>query len=172
MIDRTAQIGCAYRYTAQRVRTVELDGQRLEVRSLASPEVRVEMKDVFPPQAPTGLVAVPGFEDERAAGQASALTGEQSVVSEQRQPTIDLSWEPVMEAGVVGYRVYRRGLDGDASGAWRQLDSEIVPVAAYRDRTVAAGRRYGYRVTAVDGAGNESARSDEAIEMAPTQESK
>ena len=34
-VDRTAQIGHSYRYTAQRVRSVELAGQKLEVRSFA-----------------------------------------------------------------------------------------------------------------------------------------
>ena len=48
-VDRTALIGHAYRYTAQRVRSVELGGQKLELRGVASVEVTVAMKDVFPP---------------------------------------------------------------------------------------------------------------------------
>jgi hypothetical protein len=153
-VDRTAQIGHAYRYTAQRVRSVELGGQRLEVRSLPSVTVTVEMKDVFPPEAPVGLVAVPGF-----AGATNDST---------QKPTIDLSWEPNMEPRVAGYRVYRHDLGGEAASAWMQLDSELVPVAAYRDLTVVAGDMYAYRVTAVDAAGNESTRSDEVVETAPT----
>ena len=153
-VDRTAQIGHAYRYTAQRVRSVELGGQRLEVRSLPSVTVTVEMKDVFPPEAPVGLVAVPGF-----AGATNDST---------QKPTIDLSWEPNMEPRVAGYRVYRHDLGGEAASAWMQLDSELVPMAAYRDLTVVAGDMYAYRVTAVDAAGNESTRSDEVVETAPT----
>ena len=71
-----------------------------------------------------------------------------------------------MEAKIAGYRVYRRDRD---NGAWGRLNSELVATPAYRDTTVEAGRRYGYRVTAVDAAGNESAPSDEVVETAPGQ---
>jgi hypothetical protein len=143
-VDRTAKVGESYRYAAVRVRTVALGGRSLEVRSAGSGSVTVAMLDVFPPAAPGGLVASPGFDGERAA--------------------IDLSWEPGMEAGIAGYRVYRR-----EAGAveWRRLGSELVAVPAYRDVTVEAGRRYGYRVTAVDEAGNESGPSNEVAETAP-----
>ena len=156
-VDRTAQIDHSYRYTAERVRSVELSGQRLEVRSVASAEVTVEMKDVFPPEAPLGLVAVPGY-----AGEAEVQFGEQA-----QRAVIDLSWEPNLEPRVVGYRVYRRDLDGEATAIWRRLNSELVTMAAYRDLNVVAGRRYAYRVTAVDVTGNESARSGEVVETAP-----
>ena len=152
-IDRTAQIGHTYRYTVQWVRSMELGGRTLEVRSLPSAAVTVEMKNVFPPEAPVGLVAVPGF---TSAANDSA-----------QKPTIDLSWEPDMEPHIAGYRVYRHDLDGDAASTWTQLDSELVPVAAYRDQTVVSGRRYAYQVTAVSDAGNESTRSDEVVETAP-----
>jgi hypothetical protein len=156
-VDRTAQIDHSYRYTAERVRSVELGGLRLEVRSVASAEIPVEMKDVFPPEAPLGLVAVPGF-----AGAAEVQVGEQA-----QRAAIDLSWEPNLEPRVAGYRVYRRDLDGEATAIWRRLNSEPVTMAAYRDLSVVAGRRYAYRVTAVDATGNESARSDEVVETAP-----
>jgi hypothetical protein len=152
-VDRTAQIGHTYRYTAQRVRSVEEGGQTLHVRGLPSAVVIVEMKDVFPPEVPVGLVAVPGF--------ASATN------DSTQKPTIDLSWEPDMEPRVAGYRVYRRDLDGDATKAWQQLTSVLLPSAAYRDLSVVAGGRYAYRVTAVDAAGNESAPSDQVVETAP-----
>jgi hypothetical protein len=171
-IDRTAQIGHTYRYTAQRVRTVVLGGERLELRSVPSVEVTVEMKDVFPPEAPVGLVAVPGFAGEPSVGQApgqiAAQTGEQAAPQIQR-PAIDLSWEPDLEPRVAGYRVYRRDLDGDAASVWKQLGPELVPIVAYRDLSVVAGRRYAYRVTAVSAAGNESAPSREVVETAPAQ---
>jgi hypothetical protein len=156
-VDRTAQIDHSYRYTAERVRSVELGGLRLEVRSVASTEIPVEMKDVFPPEAPLGLVAVPGF-----AGETEAQVGEQA-----QRAAIDLSWEPDLEPRIAGYRVYRCDLDGEATAIWRRLNSELVTMAAYRDLNVVAGRRYAYRVTAVDGTGNESARSSEVVETAP-----
>ncbi len=145
-IDRTARMGESYRYTAQRVRTVVVGGLSVEMRSAASGNVTVEMLDVFPPDAPLGLVASPGFEGTT--------------------PTIDLSWEPGMEAGIAGYRVYRR--DG-AGGAWVRLNAALVAMPAYRDASVVGGRQYGYRVTAVDAKGNESGPSGEVVETAPVQ---
>ena len=152
-IDRTAQMGHTYRYTAQRVRTITLGDQTLEVRSVPSAEVSVAMNDVFPPDVPAGLVAISGVEAN----------------GEVQKPTVDLSWEPVMESRLAGYRVYRREMDGDTPGAWGRLDAELVRVAAYRDLTVAAGHTYAYRVTAVNEAGNESGPSDEVTETAPAQ---
>ena len=144
-IDRTVRIGGSYRYSAERVRTVEVSGQKLEVQSVASGSVTVEMLDVFPPNAPGGLVASPGF------------------VAGGQRPAIDLSWEPGLEARSAGYRVYRR--EGD--GVWARVSAALVAVPAYQDGTVEAGRRYGYRVTAVDKTGNESGPSGEVVETAP-----
>ena len=151
-IDRTAQPGRTYRYSAQRVQTVTLGGQSLELRSLPSDEVRVAIPEVFPPEAPVGLVAVPGF-----AGEADA-----------QRPTIDLSWDPNMEPRLAGYRVYRRDQDGAAPDAWKLLGTDLVRIASYRDLTVVAGKRYAYRVTAVNDAENESAPSRDVTEVAPT----
>jgi hypothetical protein len=153
-IDRGAQIGRTYRYSAQRVRTVVLGGQTLEVRSLPSSSVTVALRDVFPPEPPAGLVAVPGFAD---AGDGT------------RKPTIDLSWEPNAEPRLAGYRLYRRELDGTTPEVWRQLGSELVTAPAYRDLSAIAGQRYAYRVTAVSDVGEESAPSGEVEESAPTQ---
>jgi hypothetical protein len=148
-IDRTAELGQTYRYTAQRVLTVVVGGQTLEVRSAPSSPVTVAMTDVFPPEAPTGLLAVPSFAGE-AGGEAAA---------------IDLSWQPNMEPRIAGYRVYRRDLAGE--GAWILLTAKAEPEAAYRDRSVAAGARYAYRVTAVSGAGVESVPSAEVAVTGP-----
>jgi len=143
VVDRTAQIGFTYRYTAERVRKVTVNGQTVELRSADTQPLQFEVTDVFPPSVPTGLVAVPAF-----AGKVAA---------------IDLSWEPDVEPRVAGYRVYRR----EGAGMWRQLTVEVVGAAAYRDTTVVAGRTYAYRVTAVSTAGNESAAGNEVEETAP-----
>lgn len=146
-VDAGAQIGHSYSYTAQRVRTVELGGQKLEVRSTPSAVVTVKVEDVFAPDAPAGLVAAPG------------LSTSTPVVA-----VIALSWEPSAEARVAGYRVYRRDMP---DGAWRALRAELVQVAAYDDATVTPGKSYAYRVTAVSGAGVESAASAAVTETAP-----
>jgi len=142
-LDHTAQMGETYRYTAARVRSVSLNGHTLEMHSLASPPVTVAMRDIFPPHAPSGLEAVPG----------GATASDRS---------IDLSWTPNSDPDLAGYIVYRQEIDakGVAAGTAARLNPTPVVGPAYRDQTAVAGRRYAYRVTAVDSAGNESAPSD------------
>ena len=149
-LDRTAQIGRTYSYTAQRVRTVVVNGQTLEARSNLSAPVAVKVEDVFAPEIPTGLVAAPGFAGEGASA----------------GPTVDLSWEPDMEPRLAGYRVYRRDLDGAQPAAWKLLTPQPLRSAAFSDHDVAAGRRYAYRITGVSDAGVESAPSAEVQETA------
>jgi fibronectin type 3 domain-containing protein len=71
-----------------------------------------------------------------------------------------------MEAGIAGYRVYRRGLAGEAT--WQRISPDLM-TPAYRDQSVVLGQRYVYRVTAINASGDESAWSNEAVETAPTQ---
>jgi len=146
-IDATATRGQTYRYTAQRVRSVTLAGHNLELRSSISPPVTVIMRDIFPPQTPSGLEAVPG----------GATASDRS---------IDLSWTPNSDAYLAGYFVYRQEIDsnGVVTGTVTRLNTTPVVGPAYRDQTAVAGRRYAYHVTAVDAAGNESAPSAEARE--------
>ena len=152
-VDRTVEMGHSYSYTAQRVEAVELGGRALELRSVPTAELTFAVRDEFPPDVPSGLVAVPG------------LAGE----GEAQKPTIDLSWESNVDARVAGYRVYRREMGANNSGEWARLGSQLVTTAAYRDLTVVAGHRYSYRVTAVSTSGNESVPSGEAVESAPGQ---
>jgi hypothetical protein len=88
--------------------------------------------DLVPPDAPTGLSATAG------------------------DGVVDLAWEAV--PGAAGYRVYRSPVSG---GGYVQLNQAPVVDPAYTDDTVVNGRLYYYVVTALDGAGNESARSAE-----------
>lgn len=149
-LDRSAEPGREYSYTAQRVAVVQLGGRQVELRSAATPAVRVTLEDVFPPDTPAGLAAAPGF-------------------TEAQQPAIDLSWTPVIETESVprlaGYRVYRR----EGTGEWKRIGPELVREPDYRDAAVAAGVRYEYRVTSVSTAGAESLPSATAAETAPTQ---
>jgi hypothetical protein len=146
-VDHTALTGEAYRYTAQRVRSLSLGGHPLELRSTVSPPVKIAMRDTFPPHAPSGLEAVPG-------GATAA------------NRSIDLSWTPGIEADIAGYIVYRQEVDerGVAAGTAARLNLTPVAGPAYRDQTAITGHRYTYRVTAVDIAGNESAPSADVQE--------
>ena len=145
-MDHTAAMGENYRYTAQRVRSVLLDGHRLELRSFASAPVTVAMRNMFPPHAPAGLEAVPGG----AAG------------GDRADRSIDLSWTPNTERDLAGYIVYRQEIDakGVAAGTATRLNPTPVAGPAYRDQTAVAGRRYAYFITAINTAGIESAPSE------------
>jgi len=144
-LDPTALRGQTYRYTAQRVRTVVLSGHSLEIRSLVSAPVVVLLRDTFPPQAPSALTAVPG-----GAAESS----------------IDLSWEPNTDPDLAGYNIYRQEVTstGTLSGTASRLNPTPIVGPAYRDQTAVPGRRYAYRVTAVDTTGNESAPSADVQE--------
>lgn len=145
-IDKTVRFDERYEYRAQRVTRVEVNGKMLELDGAFSPAVQVEVKDVFPPSVPTGLVAV-------------ATVGENGAA-----PAIDLSWQPVTDPDVAGYIVYRR----EGSGDWVRVSSGTPIVQpAFHDPQVKAGTTYQYAVTAVDKAGHESAKSAETQETVP-----
>jgi fibronectin type 3 domain-containing protein len=67
---------------------------------------------------------------------------------------------------LAGYFVYRQEVDAKGAVAGTATRLNLTPVVgpAYRDQTAVAGRRYAYRVTAVDTAGNESAPSADVQE--------
>ncbi len=101
-----------------------------EAESDPSHTVSITAEDRFPPSVPTAMKALPGTN------------------------TIELAWERSPEGDVAGYLVYRA--DGD--GAFARLgDRSEAP--SFSDRTIEHGKRYRYRVSAVDVKGNESAPS-------------
>jgi fibronectin type 3 domain-containing protein len=111
--------------------------------------VRVEAQDIFPPAVPTGLVAV-------------ATMGENGA----SETAIDLSWQPVADANLAGYIVYR--YEGVGQAAWRRISpAEPLASPAFHDSQVQPGHSYRYAVSAVGQNGHESPRSAEAGESVP-----
>lgn len=100
-----------------------------EASSGRSSAVSIVPKDTFAPKAPVNV---------------KALTGTAS---------IELAWERSTEADFATYRIYR----AEAPGEFKAVADIAIP--AYSDRTAKAGAPYRYVVTAIDRAGNESARS-------------
>lgn len=111
-----------------------------EAYSALSAEVCVTRVDRFPPEAPRELSALPSGEG------------------------ILLLWKPSVSTDVAAYRVYRAVADG----AFAVLATLERDQGSYLDATVSAGRRYRYRVTALDGAtpANESEAGAEVSEAA------
>jgi hypothetical protein len=139
-IDTTAHTGNSYRYIAQRVEQVSVDGRSFEVTSQPSAPAETAYRDVFPPPVPTGLVSAP----DTAA------------------KAIDLDWTPDVDPGLAGYFVYRRAVGNNNDQPQRISPSgKPVNASAWTDTTAVPGQRYAYSVTAIDISGNESQRSAE-----------
>lgn len=107
-----------------------LDSARSELSAPAS----ITPRDVFAPEVPRSVRAIAGLN------------------------SIELTWEPNLEADFKSYRVYRA-----APGAkMTQLAEADTPV--FSDRTVESGKAYHYAVSSVDQKGNES-RLAEAVDI-------
>jgi hypothetical protein len=141
--DRSVVRGRQYTYRAQRIRPVQMGGQRLELRSALSAPAILTMKDRFAPAAPTGLASIPGAQNGR--------------------PIINLSWQASTENDLAGYNVYRRI---GSTGTFTLLTTKPAAGPAFSDTEIAPATSYTYRVTAVDHDGNESKPSDEITETA------
>ncbi len=129
--DAHFEFGKTYLYTVRNVAQFGADS----VESADSVPAVVTPRDVFPPAAPTGLEAaiIP------ATPEAPAY--------------VELSWAISPEGDLAGYYVYRSDAE-DTPG--ERVSAEILPSPTFRDMSVLPGRRYYYRVSAVDRAGNES----------------
>jgi hypothetical protein len=134
--DAAFDYGKTYVYIVRSV----LAGDAAGVESSDSRAAIITPMDTYPPAAPQGIVA-------------AVLGG-----AEAGQFVVDLSWSINVEADLAGYRVYRSEQQGALGEA---LNAEFVATPAYRDGTVASGRKYWYSVKAVDRAGNESAASEQ-----------
>jgi hypothetical protein len=132
--DTQFEFGKKYIYTVRSIVQIP-DGTR---ESAGSNAVVVSPKDIFPPSAPQGLVIV--FVSANA----------------QVPAHLELSWAINPETDIAGYNVYRSEEEGTRG---ERLNSSLLPTPAFRDMTALPGRRYSYRVTAVDTAGNESPAS-------------
>src|SRR5215210_3967278 len=98
----------------------------------SQPTALVEAEpDTTAPAAPSGLTATPG------------------------DGSVALDWDDNAEPDLAGYRVYRRSADG----SWPTSPLTTTTASNYTNSGLTNGTSYTYRVTAVDGSGNESAPS-------------
>jgi fibronectin type 3 domain-containing protein len=100
--------------------------------------VQLTPRDVYPPAVPTGLTAAAGGR------------------------VITLLWDAGRASDLAGYRVWRRAAGG---GRYAALTGRPVAENTYSDASAVIGIRYEYAVSAVDKAGNESARSVPVAEI-------
>ncbi len=109
------------------------------VESAVGSEHEVRYQDRFAPAVPAELVALaePG--------------------------RIRLVWRPVDADDLAGYILYRR----IGNGSFERLTAQPLTTPEYNDTVLTAGQTYGYRVTAIDKAGNESDPGAEVRAEAP-----
>jgi hypothetical protein len=148
-LDKDIRFGQVYEYRAQRVTRVIASGKPLELVSELSAPVRVEVLDIFPPAVPNGLAAV------ATAAQAGA------------KASIDLSWQPVTDADLAGYIVYRREA-GAPNQTWQRISpAEPLVGPAFQDTAIQPGHTYQYAVTSISQSGHQSERSADTEETVP-----
>jgi len=132
--DKQTEFGSTYTYSVRSV--VQISDRELE--SSDSNLATITIRDLYPPSAPQGLVAVfvPAIGDVLAH--------------------LELSWAINPETDVAGYNVYRSEQQGTLG---TRLNPALLLTPAFRDMSAVAGRDYFYQVTAVDRSGNESSPS-------------
>ncbi len=127
--DTTAPLGQSVCYVVRAVASLEPI-----VESASSEEACVAVADIAPPGTPSGLSIL-------------AVAG-----------GIELSWSPLPEADLAGYRILRA-----APGGAAEPIAEVAPnQTQFLDKSAIRGVRYRYRLVSFDQAGNASAPSEPA----------
>ena len=130
--DGDFQFGENYYYA---VSVVAISASMAE--SALSEILKVEARDVFPPEPPGNFTAV-------------AENG-----------MITLFWMPSPSVDLAGYRIFRR----NRTESIRSLLEEIITGISYRDKNVGTDVDYIYEIQAVDGHGNTSKTVELSIEL-------
>jgi hypothetical protein len=141
-LDNSALLSRQYRYVVERVATLAVGGQSVEVQGSPSDAIVVTTTDVFPPAVPQGLVAV-----------ADAAAG-----------AIDLSWSPNTDSEPAAYHVFRRDVD---AGLPAQQIASVSAAPSFRDTGVQQGHTYAYSISAIGQNGRESEHCPEVQESLP-----
>ncbi len=141
-VDRKFQFGATYEYF---VRSLSLSPASAKLtdalESNDSAAVTITPKDTFPPSAPTAVTL-------------ASING-----------VVSLFWPANPEPDVAGYNLYRSEDENAPPATWLKLNPQLRVPITFRDERVQVGKRYCYQITAVDTAGNESARSETKCEV-------
>jgi hypothetical protein len=143
--DTQFTFGTTYVYVVRSIGGAE--GQPVE--SADSKPIVITPKDVFPPATPQRLISL-------------IVSATQSVPAH-----VELSWDINAEPDLAGYWVYRSE-QPDTPG--QKLNPQLLLSPTFRDMTALVGKRYFYRVAAVDRSGNESPLSTPVSAELPRQE--
>jgi hypothetical protein len=141
-LDRNFQFDATYEYTVRALSSLPNTASLANaIESEPGAPLAHTAKDRFAPAAPTSLT----------------IASINSIVS--------LFWPLNAEPDVVGYNIYRTEDEATPPAGWIKLNPQLHKTASFRDDRVQVGKQYVYQITAVDNAGNESARSASAVEI-------
>ena len=138
--DKNFKFGETYRYV---VRAVSLGTEGGQVESLNSNSITVTPQDTFAPSAPASITvaAAPG--------------------------RLSIFFPANPEGDIAGYNIYRSTDPDLPKERWNKLNPGLLTKTTFQDERVESGKRYYYYLTAVDHAGNVSARSEVVSETVP-----
>lgn len=138
--DLSFDFGGKYSYI---VRAVSLGGDAEPVESSDSESLAVEPLDTFAPAPPASvtIAAAPGV--------------------------ISIFFPANAEPDIAGYLVFRSEDPAAAPEAWTRLTAELLRTTTFQDQSVESGKRYYYRLKAVDRFGNVSDASETVSETVP-----
>ncbi len=163
-VDNTVVEGERYTYQAVRQTTAHVGGRTLVLQSTPSDPVQIAWRDVYPPPTPQQLTAL-GY------ATAAPASGSSSSGTETPGYAVDLIWQPVDDARVIGYMVTRQALKatGELDRAAQPLNTTPVKTPGFHDATAEPGKSYRYEVIAVDAKGNASAPATAQVDRQASQ---
>ena len=138
--DKTFEFEKNYSYF---VRTVSLGSNSEPLESTDSEIIKIQPKDVFPPNAPTALTIAAS------------------------PNTISIFFASNTENDIAGYRIYRSTDKDLPKTNWNLLTQNLLSTNTFQDLNVETGKTYYYFVTAVDKFGNVSEHSEVVFERVP-----
>lgn len=94
---------------------------------------------------------------------AADVPGVNFTATAQQAHSVALSWT-ASTSTVSGYNIYRSTTNGSG---YLKINAAMVAALTYLDNTIQSGTTYYYVTTAVDGSGNESTNSNQAVAIIP-----
>lgn len=139
-VDKAFQFGVTYEYFVRSLSAQAPAPSNTKLNETiegnASESLVFTPKDTFAPTAPTSI----------------------TIASINAQ--VSLFWPSNPETDLAGYNIYRSEDETVSADKWVKLNVRLHAPTTFRDDRVQVGKRYFYQITAVDTAGNESARSE------------
>jgi Cep192 domain 4 len=136
-----------------------IHGLTLPVTILSGHSIQAGIR-FTPGQSGTGSAKVGYFSNGVVSPTVEQLTGT-GVAPDAH--SVSLTWREA-DPSVVGYDIYRGKIHG---GPYERINTALEASTNYTDYTVGAGTTYYYVTTAVDGAGQQSAYSNETKAVIP-----